>query len=169
MLVVCVIIGREQGLQSRCALRTQVLGPIDFSTEICRCSETILHSETDLDSFTSFKARSQGQSIDRPVCDESFCQKQSNSVKSPSSVRALLCKPPALPYQQCTCIGVSMRERTCFNMARAFAKCSQHVQRCLSPTRLLSVMLCRFTCPRAAATRDHQSCIAQCSPRGHIH
>ncbi len=105
-------VDREQEFKSRCALRTQVLGPIDFSTkEICRRSETILHSETDLDSFTSFKARSQGQSIERPVCSESFCQKQSNPVESASNVHVSLCKPPALPYQQCTCTGLSMRER----------------------------------------------------------
>ena len=58
-----------------------------------------------------FKTRSQGQSIDRPVCGESFCQEQSNTAGSPSNVQISLCKPPALPYQQCTCIGVSMRER----------------------------------------------------------
>ena len=68
-------------------------------------------SDTDLDSFTSFKARSQGQSIESLVCVESFRRKQSNSVESPSYAQVSLCEPLALPYQQCTCIGVSMRAR----------------------------------------------------------
>lgn len=102
-------IDHEQGFEPQCALRTRPL--TSAQKKVCRGSETNVHSETDLDSFTSFKARSQGQSSDRPVCGESFCQKQSSTVRSPSNVQVSFCKPPALPYQQCTCIGVSMRER----------------------------------------------------------
>ena len=86
--------------------------PIDLSTkEVYRGSETIQKLIWIPSRQGMFKARSQGQSIDRPVCGESFCQKQSNTAGSPSNVQISLCEPPALPYQQCTCIGVSMRER----------------------------------------------------------